>query len=231
MKKIIIKILLVLPGLLLKLKELAKDGSRDLENKFRFKDAVIETGCKISPDTKVLSKTRIFYNTSLNNCTISEYTYIGSNCFLQNTSVGKFCSVAKHSLIGLGIHPTDLISTTPLFYRKDNPLKVKLLKEDLGFEEYKPITIGHDVWIGARAIVMDGIEIGTGAIVASGAVVTKNIPPYAIVGGVPAKLIKYRFNKEKIEELLSSEWWDWDLEKINKHQKEKFANDERFNNI
>ncbi|QXP50775.1 CatB-related O-acetyltransferase [Cellulophaga sp. HaHa_2_95] len=225
------KILLLVPGLIVKLKELAKDGSRDLENKFRYKDAIVEAGCKISPDTKIKSKARIFYNTSLNNCNISEFTYIGSSCFLQNTSVGKFCSVAKHSLIGLGIHPTDLISTTPLFYRKNNPLKVKLLKEDLGFEEYKPITIGHDVWIGARAIVMDGVEIGTGAIVASGAVVTKDIPPYAIVGGVPAKLIKYRFSEEKIEELLSSEWWEWDLEKINKYQKEKFANNDHFNNI
>lgn len=75
------------------------------------------------------------------------------------------------------------------------------------YSEYETITIGSDVWIGAEAIVMDGVTIGHGAIVAAGAVVTKNVPPYAIVGGVPAKIIKYRFNEKQREAMLKTQWW------------------------
>ena len=218
MKNKIISIVLILPGFLFKFLEMAKDGARDLKNKILFTGAIIEPGCNISPNTSIEAKTRIFYNVTLNNCKIGKYSYVGSNCFLQNVSIGKFCSIAKHSLIGLGAHPSDFLSTSPLFYRKNNPLKISFLKENKDFVEYQPIEIGHDVWVGARVTIMDGVKIGTGAIVASGAVVTKNVPPYAIVGGVPAKIIKYRFDEEQINKLLNSSWWDWDLEKINKHK-------------
>lgn len=95
-----------------------------------------------------------------------------------------------------------------------NTFNLKVVDADLEFEEYAHIDIGNDVWIGARAIIMDGIKIGHGAVVAANAVVTKDIPPYAIVGGIPAKIIKYRFEPDKIERLIQSEWWKWDLEKI-----------------
>ncbi len=231
MKKKIIKILLIVPGIFFKVFDIAKDGSRDLENKFRFKNVIIESGCKISNNSIIKENSRIFYNTSLNNSLISEYSYIGSDCFLQNVTVGKFCSVAKHSLIGLGKHPIKLLTTSPLFYRKNNPLKIKFLKKDLGFKEYDPVILGHDVWVGARAIINDGVKIGTGAIIASGAVVTKDVPPYAIVGGIPAKIIKYRFDEETIEKLLNSEWWEWELDKIKKFQKEKFIHENYSNSI
>lgn len=222
--------LLAIPGILFKFLEIAKDGSRDLRNKIRFKGAIVEPGCKISDGTIIQSNTRIFYNVTLNNCKIEQYTYIGSNCFLQNVSIGKFCSVAKHSLIGLGTHPSYLLSTSPLFYRKNNPLKIEFLKNDIEFIEYEPVEIGNDVWIGARATIMDGVKIGTGAIIASGAVVTKDVPPYAIVGGVPAKLIKYRFNDNLITKLLSSTWWDWDLDKIDNF-KDLIKQQDDFNHI
>lgn len=85
------------------------------------------------------------------------------------------------------------------------------------FEEFEKIGIGNDVWIGANVIILDGIEIGDGAVVAAGSVITKSVPPYAIVGGVPAKIIRYRFEKDKIEKLLILKWWDMDLAYLRKN--------------
>ena len=101
-----------------------------------------------------------------------------------------------------------------------NPLKQQVVDSNYDFAEYRPITIGNDVWIGARAMVMDGVEVGDGAIVAANAVVTKDVPPYAIVGGVPAKVIRYRFAPEKIEALQLLQWWSWPLEEICRRMQE-----------
>jgi serine acetyltransferase len=86
------------------------------------------------------------------------------------------------------------------------------------FDEKKPIHIGHDVWIGARVFIRDGVKIGNGAVVAAGSVVVKDVPDYAIVGGVPAKIIRYRFSEEMIAELLNLKWWEWPEEKLRKAQ-------------
>lgn len=82
------------------------------------------------------------------------------------------------------------------------------MEEDSSFEDYKPIIIGNDVWIGARVVILDGVKVGDGAVIATGAIVTKDVPPYAIVGGVPAKIIKYRASEEQIREYADSEWWN-----------------------
>jgi carbonic anhydrase/acetyltransferase-like protein (isoleucine patch superfamily) len=97
------------------------------------------------------------------------------------------------------------VSSSPFFYKNE-----KLSKDRTYFEEYRQTIIGNDVWIGARAILIDGITVGDGAVIGAGAVVTKDVPPYAIVGGVPAKIIKYRFEPEVIEFLLASQWWNKD---------------------
>jgi chloramphenicol O-acetyltransferase type B len=112
------------------------------------------------------------------------------------------------------MHPTDQFSSSPLFYRVRNTFQVEWINEDGSFEEYRPIEIGSDVWIGARAIVLDGVRVGDGAIVAANAVVTTDVPPYAIVGGVPAKILRYRFSREKIDHLLSLQWWTWSTNEI-----------------
>lgn len=139
---------------------------------------------------------------------IGDYTYIGGHSKIQKATVGKFCSIASNVFIGLGKHPFHFRSTYPGFYR-ESPEFYKVEQEyELNESEYETIVIGNDVWIGARAMILDGVTIGDGAVVAAGAVVTKDIPPYAIVGGVPAKIIKFRFDEEKIKELLLSEWWN-----------------------
>lgn len=149
----------------------------------------------------------IYDHTLIVNCKIGDYTYIGGNNKIQNAIIGKFCSIGPEIRIGLGIHPTDLKSTYPGFYTNSEYYRVdKLYNFDR--EEYKQVIIGNDVWIGTRATILDGVRIGDGAIIAAGAVVTKDVPPYAIVGGVPAKLIKYRFTDEKIKELLNERWWE-----------------------
>ena len=209
-----IRILLLPFGLVLKLFEIAKDGARDLHNRLRFKGAIINKGCWIDNNTMIKSNSHILENCIINNSQISSFTYIGRNSLVQNCSIGMFCSIANNVSIGLGNHPLNLFSTSPLFYKCDNSIGVKVVEKDLDFKEYNTITIGNDVWIGAHAIVLDGVTIGHGAVVASNAVVTKDVPPYAIVGGVPAKVLKYRFSDEKINNLLEMRWWDWKLQTI-----------------
>lgn len=120
--------------------------------------------------------------------------------------VGHFCSIAKEVLFLLRAeHPTHTASTFPIG------------NFGIGMEELQsrgPIHVGHDVWIGRRAMIMSGVTIGNGAVIAAGAVVTRDVPPYAIVGGVPAKLIRFRFDEATIEALQALRWWDWSDEDL-----------------
>jgi len=149
----------------------------------------------------------IFSNVLMDNCKLGDHSYIQKNSSIFNAEIGKFCSIASNVSIGPGIHKTDGISTHPVFYLSNTPLVKKYSNRDV-FESSKRTVIGHDVWIGEKSIVLDGVEIGTGAIIAAGSVVTKNVDPYAIVGGVPAKLLKFRFTENEIEAILYSEWWN-----------------------
>jgi acetyltransferase-like isoleucine patch superfamily enzyme len=213
MKKL--KRILLLPfGFLKKAIEIANDGARDIENKIRFKNAIIDKGCCIDAKSIIHPNVHLLENSIVNNSEINSYTYLGKNCLVQNTSIGKFCSIANEVLIGLGNHPLDLFSTSPLFYRRNNPLQISLITKDVDLIEYKPISIGNDVWIGTCSIIMDGISIGHGAVVAANSVVTKDVPPFAVVGGVPAKIIKYRFPAEKAEKIISSKWWESSIDNI-----------------
>lgn len=215
----LIRIFLLPAGLFVKLIDFAKEGSRDIHNKIRFKNAIIENGCCIDNNSKIESPVHIFEKCLLNNSTISAFTYVGRQSVIQNTSVGRFCSVANNVFSGLGNHPVHEFSTSPLFYRINNPFNIKLVECNSDFQEYKPVEIGNDVWIGARAIILDGVTIGDGAVIAANSIVTKDVPPYAIVGGIPAKIIKYRFNQEKIQYLTDLKWWNWSISEIKlRHQ-------------
>ncbi|MBN1507138.1 MAG: CatB-related O-acetyltransferase [Sedimentisphaerales bacterium] len=157
------------------------------------------------------------YNTRVWRCQIGRYTYLGHDCVFQHTTVGRFCSIGPYVLCGLGQHPVgSFAATSPTFYR--NPAPCLTLVEEMRFhEEWAPVHVGNDVWIGARATILDGVKIGDGAVVAAGAVVTEDAPPYAIVGGVPARTIRYRFSEDVIGRLLSMAWWDRDLEWLRSH--------------
>ncbi len=218
-KHLINRILFYPLGILKAIHLLGKNGSRDFVNKTRFKHVIIDDGVCIDSKSMIHEHSHILSNCTINNSNIDSYTYIGKNGIIQNANIGKFCSIANDVCIGLGKHPIDYFSTSPLFYRINNPLNIKLIDENSKFNEYEEITIGHDVWLGARAIVLDGISIGHGVIIAANSVVTKDVPPYAIVGGVPAKVIKYRFDTSQIEKLLNSRWWEKEVDVIIKNNK------------
>lgn len=201
-------------GMALKLFELAREGARDISNKAKHKGVLIGSGCCIDSRSKLEANCRILDGAYVLNTNVQRFTYLGRNTLVQNCSIGSFCSIANDVCIGLGGHPKKLFSTSPLFYRVKNTFNVSVIKHDYEFEEYKRIDIGNDVWVGARAIILDGVAVGDGAIVAANSVVTRSVPPYAIVAGVPARVISYRFSEKEIENLTSNQWWRWPLEAI-----------------
>lgn len=154
----------------------------------------------------------IYDGASLSHSTLGDCTFVASATKIHRTKIGKFCSIGPDCKIGLGRHPsTTFVSTHPAFYSTRGQSQVFFADRDY-FTEFQNIEIGSDVWIGAGAMVVDGVELGDGAIVAAGSVVTKSVPAYSIVGGVPAKLIRYRFTEEQIARLLENPWWEQDLE-------------------
>lgn len=204
-RKIILRFLYLPLGLIKEMIRISNKGARDILNRKKFPQAIIESGCCFTEDTTIGIHSHLYSNCIVNHSHIGNYTYIGNNSLIQNTTIGNYCSISHEVNCGLGNHPTDLFSTSPIFYRKKNPQQIQLVKENCLFQEYKPIHIGHDVWIGARVTILDGVNIGNGAVIATGAVVTKDIPPYAIVGGIPARIIKYRDIKEKNK---CPDWWN-----------------------
>lgn len=163
--------------------------------------ALIDCYSRVSHKAKVYSYARIF------NSTIDEYSYVGKRTSIICTDVGKFCSIAGGSIIGMGIHTLKNLSTSPIFTEKYNGTGYSWCKSNQTYP-YKRVSVGNDVWIGARVMVMGGVTIGDGAVIGAGAIVTNDVPPYAIVGGVPAKIIRFRFPDEVISQLLLIEWWN-----------------------
>jgi chloramphenicol O-acetyltransferase type B len=148
---------------------------------------------------------------------VGKFTYIGGDSYISLVNIGRFCSIGPHLLCGLGEHPTNFVSTHPVFYSPLKQCGITFSSNTL-ISERKRVTIGHDVWIGARVYIRDGISIGNGAIIAAGSIVVKDVPDYAIVGGVPAKLIRYRFSEEHIKKLQEICWWDWSEATLRKAQ-------------
>lgn len=135
------------------------------------------------------------------NVTIGDYSYINSGSYIENCSIGKFCSISSGVYIAPAEHDYKLLTTHPIS---------GVAKKS------SEVIIGNDVLISLNAVILQGIKIGDGAVIAAGAIVTKDVQPYEIVGGNPAKHIKFRFDDSKITELLDLKWWNWDLDQISK---------------
>lgn len=162
----------------------------------------------IDNHSKVSRKSRTYPNSKLFNSSLDSYSYVGKRSSLVHASVGKFCSIANDVCLGMGTHTIGFISTSSLFTEKKNGSKQVWCKESVINIPYLPVKVGNDVWIGERAMIMGGVNIGDGAVIGACAVVTKDVPPYAVVGGVPAKIIRYRFPEKVIEKLLELQWWN-----------------------
>jgi acetyltransferase-like isoleucine patch superfamily enzyme len=142
---------------------------------------------------------------------------VGDRSRLHFAEVGKYCSIASDVHLGLGIHPlSPFVSTHPSLFLRRDWRGWSFADRDYR-AEYKPVKIGNDVWIGLRGAIKDGVSIGDGAVVAAGAVVVSDVPPYAIVGGVPAKHIRYRFSPEIIAFLVDFKWWEKGEDWMQKH--------------
>jgi phosphonate metabolism protein (transferase hexapeptide repeat family) len=166
-------------------------------------------------ETKLGVFTDIAERVILAECQVGDYSYIERHVEGIYTTIGKFCAVAAGARLNALNHPMERISQHKITYRPNEYFVYA--KVDKAFREKRQsarVVIGHDVWIGHGAIVLPGISIGHGAVVAAGAVVTRNVEPYAVVAGVPAKPIKWRFEKLIRERIIALAWWDWEQERL-----------------
>jgi len=195
----------------------------------RYKSNNLNVGENVSVTNTRLGKNNyLSSNSIISDSELGDYSYLGVNANISHAKIGRFCSIGPNVTIGTGKHPVDFISTHPSFYSNNKAFET--FADKMYFDEYQETTIGNDVWIGMQATIMGGLNIGDGAVIAGGAVVTKDVPPYAIVGGVPAKILKYRFDEETIHFLLETKWWNNDRDFLKTHFK-KFHTPEAFREL
>lgn len=161
--------------------------------------AFIDTGCVI------------------NNCSIGRYSYLNENCNVTKARIGSFSSIGSNCQIGGGIHSLVYVSTSPVFCKKSNCFNKSFSSSKLDGQDAGSVKIGNDVWIGTNCYIKAGVTIGDGAIIGAHAVVTHDVQPYSIMAGVPARLIRYRFEADTIMTLLDMKWWEWSEDKLNKY--------------
>ena len=147
---------------------------------------------------------------------IGAYSYIQTGGRVFNSDIGKFCSIAANVSIAPGRHEMKCVTTYPSFSYL-TPALPNIYVTENKFPSFSKVIIGNDVWIGEKAVILDGVKIGNGAVIASGAIVVKDVEPYSVVGGVPARHIKYRFDEETIKLLQSSQWWNYPDDWFNKN--------------
>lgn len=179
---------------------------------YRRKFIRIDFGAEFNPQTILGKNIWIHHHTNIKSSKIGSYSYIQDNCRLENCNIGKFCSIGDHVKVLSATHPTrEFVSTSPVFFSTACQC-INTFANDNLFEEYRRVNgysaiVGNDVWIGSNVIILGGVTIGDGAIIAAGSLVNKDVPPYSVIGGVPAKTIRKRFNDNQIEMLLSDPWW------------------------
>lgn len=147
---------------------------------------------------------------------IMAHSFTGMNTTILCSKIGAFCSISWNVSIGGPNHDYTRMTQHSFLYNDYD--KIRPANKNVPYDRFADkVEIGNDVWIAANAVILRGVKIGDGAVVGAGAVVTKDIPPYAIVGGVPAKIIKYRFSPKIIALMLKLKWWNWSTKKIGKN--------------
>jgi phosphonate metabolism protein (transferase hexapeptide repeat family) len=166
-------------------------------------------------DCRLGRYTEVGARTTMIETVLDDYSYIVHDGETAYTTIGRFCSIASHVRINPGNHPMWRASQAHFSYRSRQYWPEEA--DDEAFFDWRrshPVVIGHDVWIGHGAVILPGKTIGTGAIVGAGAIVTRDVAPYSIVGGNPAKVIRCRFDERTAERLQALAWWDWDHERL-----------------
>jgi len=168
----------------------------------------IHPTCKVV-DSHIGGWTDLMANCTLIESTFDDYSYAAGDVQIIYTDVGKFANIASHVRINPGNHPVDRVTLHHMTYRR---ARYQFGEDDPAIFEWRRAsrcTVGHDTWIGHAAIIMPGVTIGHGAVVGAGAIVTKDVAPYEIVAGVPARRLRMRFPRPVIDSLLRIEWWHW----------------------
>lgn len=158
---------------------------------------------------------KIEAGSEFNNSSMARFSYCGYNCTINNTDIGAFCSLSNNVIIGGGTHPIHWVSTSPVFYAGRDSIARKFATHHR--ENPLRTRIGNDVWIGRNVMIKQGVHIGDGAVIGMGSIVTKDVESYSIVGGNPARLIRYRFGPETRAHLEKIAWWDFTDAEIQRH--------------
>lgn len=165
--------------------------------------------------SKIHSSSKIESGSTIYDVEMARHSFCGYDCEIVNCEIGSFVSIANNVIIGGGMHPMSWVSMSPVFYEGRDSVKAKFSEHSR--EKIKKTVIGHDVWIGHSALIKQGVCIGTGAVIGMGSIVTKDVEPYSIVAGNPAKEIRKRFDDSTIEKLLSSKWWEFNDEELREY--------------
>lgn len=196
------------------LKRLVPSGVRELarERQDRQRHDLVHLGETtprwISPTSTFGRNCRVNGRVHVVDSTIGDWSYLEMDTRLMGATIGRFSAVGPGAQIGLPGHPVaDNVSMHPAFYQHQPAFNYDLVTQDL-HQDLRPTIVGNDVWIGAAALVLDDVTVHDGAVVGAGAVVTKDVPAYAVVAGVPARVQRYRFDEETIAFLLQLRWWD-----------------------
>jgi acetyltransferase-like isoleucine patch superfamily enzyme len=185
---------------------------------FSFKNRNRIKTFKVSIKTELEGKNFIDKNVNIENSIVGFGSYIGKNSSLARSKIGRFCSIANEVKVVNGFHPTKkIVSTSPYFFKSSPLIRVgKSYSKSNTYQSFRYagnekyfVIIGNDVWIAHNVTILSGVKIGDGAIIGASTVVTKDVPPYAIVVGNPSKIIRYRFTEEQIRILLKIQWWNF----------------------
>lgn len=199
-------------------------------HKFKYK-LIVGSGTYISK-SKFEKNCSVGNDCKITNTVVGKYSYITEGARITHAKIGNFCSIGPNLRIGMASHPVNkFVSTSPLFYLKNTNLKTSFSKKNKisthKFVDSKNlffVEIGNDVWIGSNVTIMDGLKIGSGSVIGANSLVTKDVEPYAVVIGAPAKKVKFRFSQLQIKKLLSLKWW-------NRNEKWILLNSNKFDDI
>jgi len=187
-----------------------------------FDQLITEGGVRMGAMSKYISSAcqapiNISDGSCVNRCYLGKYFNLGLYSYIADTSVGRYCSIASRVSIGAFSHPTDWLSVHEFSFRDTTSIwGDSVLNDGRNYLQDSKIhtTIGNDVWVGDNVVILRGVNIGDGAIIGAASVITKDVPPYAIMVGNPSRVVKFRFNSEIIEELLALKWWDMDMAEL-----------------